>query len=72
VTTTERGSVMSLPLPLATRAEVDLARHADDLMVTVGSYRRVITLPAALARLRVAGARVEDQQLKVRFVEGAT
>ena len=42
------------------RADVDLARHGDELVVTVGSYRRLLTLPAGLARHRVAGARVED------------
>ena len=41
----------------------------DELVVTVGSYRRLLTLPAGLARLRVAGARVEAGGLRVRFVE---
>ncbi|WP_104107316.1 ArsA family ATPase [Nocardioides sp. 616] len=72
VTESGRGRVLSLLLPLTTRAEVELVRHDDDLVVTVGSYRRVITLPAALARLRVAGARVENEQLQVRFVEEAS
>lgn len=67
-----RGAVLSLHLPHVTRADVDLARHGDDLVVTVASYRRVLTLPAALSRLRVAGARVEQGQLQVRFVEATT
>ena len=50
-----------------TRADVDLARHGDELVVTVGSYRRLFALPAALARHEVAGARVEDGSLRVRF-----
>ena len=36
-------------------------------MVTVGSYRRLIALPAALARHSIAGARIEDGALRVRF-----
>jgi len=36
-------------------------------VVTVGSYRRLFALPAALARHEVAGARVEDGSLRVRF-----
>ena len=36
-------------------------------MVTVGSYRRLVALPAALARQTVAGARIEDGALRVRF-----
>ena len=60
------GSVLHLALPLVTRAEVDLARNGDELVVTVGSYRRLLTLPAALARHRVAGARVEQGELQVQ------
>ena len=63
------GAVLGLALPLVSRAEVDLARNGDDLVVTVGSYRRLLTLPSGLARYRVAGARVEQGELQVRFVE---
>ena len=37
--------------------------------MTVGSYRRLLTLPPGLARHRVAGARVQDGVLQVRFEE---
>ncbi len=63
------GTVVHLSLPLADKAEVELARNGDDLVVTVGSYRRLLTVPAGLSRHRVAGARVEDGELQVRFVE---
>ncbi|MGB0101043.1 MAG: ArsA family ATPase [Nocardioides sp.] len=66
---TADGAVLRLALPLVSRAEVDLARNGDDLVVTVGSYRRLLTLPIGLARFRVAGARVEQGELQVRFVE---
>jgi arsenite-transporting ATPase len=61
------GATLRLALPLVSSAEVDLARNGDDLVVTVGSYRRLLTLPSGLARLRVAGARVEQGELQVRF-----
>ena len=64
----DSGAVLRIALPFATRADVDLARHGDELVVTVGSYRRLLALPAALARLRVAGARVDAGALQVRFV----
>jgi arsenite-transporting ATPase len=60
-------AVLHLALPFVTRAEVDLARNGDELVVTVGSSRRLLTLPAGLARLRVAGARVDGGELQVRF-----
>ncbi|WP_435743969.1 ArsA family ATPase [Nocardioides sp. SYSU DS0663] len=71
VTRTTGGAVLHLRLPLVSRDQVDLARKHDELVVTVGSYRRLLTLPAGLARLEVAGARVEDGELQVRFREPA-
>ena len=59
--------MLRIDLPFATRADVDLARHGDELVVTVGSYRRLFALPAALARYEVAGAGVDDGSLQVRF-----
>jgi arsenite/tail-anchored protein-transporting ATPase len=67
ITRTTEGAVLRLRLPFVDRADVDLARDGDDLVVTVGSYRRLLTLPAGLARSRVAGARVDGGELQVRF-----
>jgi arsenite-transporting ATPase len=59
--------VLHLALPLAERAEVDAARAGDDLVVTVGPNRRVITLPTALRRCAVVGGRFDGRELRVRF-----
>jgi arsenite/tail-anchored protein-transporting ATPase len=59
---------LSLDLPLAHAADVDLARRGDDLILSVAGHRRVVTLPSALRRCTVAGARVRDGVLHVRFV----
>jgi arsenite-transporting ATPase len=67
VTTDARGTVLHLALPLVGKADVDLARNGDDLVVTVGSHRRLLTVPASLARHRVAAARVDRGELQVRF-----
>jgi arsenite-transporting ATPase len=72
VTRTASGAVAHLALPGASREQVHLARNGDDLVVTVGSYRRLMTLPQGIARLRTAGARVEEGELQVRFVERST
>ena len=69
VTRTSDGAVLHLALPYVSRTDVGLARNGDELVVSVGSHRRLLTLPAGLARLRVAGARVEDGELRVRFAE---
>ncbi|WP_210438137.1 ArsA family ATPase [Nocardioides xinjiangensis] len=70
----QQGSdlVLVVPLPLAEQDDVRLARKGDELAVTVASYRRLLTLPSGLARHRVAGARVRDGELQVRFTEPAT
>ncbi len=67
ITRTETGAVLRISLPFAEKKDVDLARHGDELVVTVGSYRRLLALPAALARHTVTGARVEDGSLQVKF-----
>ncbi len=59
--------VLSLALPLAERGEMDLARSGDDLVLTVGSARRILALPSALRRCTVAGAVLRDGRLRVRF-----
>jgi arsenite-transporting ATPase len=67
VTRTRTGATLRLALPFVVKSDIDLARHGDELVVTVGSYRRVVALPAALVRHTVAGARIEDGALRVRF-----
>ena len=67
ITRTSEGAVLHLRLPFVGRADVDLARDGDELVVTVGSYRRLLTLPAGLSRHRVTGARVDGGELQVKF-----
>src|SRR5579875_1012150 len=59
--------VLHLALPLAERAEVDAVRAGDDLVVTVGPNRRVLSLPTALRRCTVAGGEFDGRELRVRF-----
>ncbi|MGW5190315.1 ArsA family ATPase [Kribbella sp. NPDC004138] len=67
IDTDGRTYTLTMPLPLASADELELARHGDELIITVGSYRRVLPLPAALARGVVAGARLDEGRLQVRF-----
>jgi arsenite-transporting ATPase len=70
VTRSGGTAVLHLALPLLESGDVDLARNGDELVVSVASYRRLLTLPPGLARLRVAGAKVAEGELQVRFEEG--
>src|SRR5205085_7463643 len=45
ITRTDTGAVLRIALPFAAKEDVDLARHGDELVVTVGSYRRLLALP---------------------------
>ncbi len=59
--------VLSLKVPFVDRSAVDLSRHDGELYVTVGNYRREITLPRVLARRDTGGASIEGGELRVRF-----
>jgi arsenite-transporting ATPase len=63
---------LELALPGAGRGDVDLARKGDELIVTAGPYRRILALPAALARRQISGATLRDGVLRVTWsAEGA-
>ncbi len=68
ITRTPQGAVLRIALPFAARSDIDLARHGDELVVTVGSYRRLLALPTALRAHTISGAKIDDGALKVRFV----
>jgi anion-transporting ArsA/GET3 family ATPase len=49
------GWLLAVPLPFASRGEVELTRWADDLVVTVAGQRRSLPLDPLLRRCTVAG-----------------
>ncbi|MFI6446471.1 ArsA family ATPase [Kitasatospora sp. NPDC050543] len=59
--------VWHLPLPGADRADLDLVRRGDELVIGIGAYRRILVLPSALRRCTVTGAGLADGVLAVRF-----
>ena len=56
----EDGWSLTLPLPFAERADVDLIRWADDLVVTAAGVRRSRRLDPLLRRCEVTGGRLHD------------
>jgi arsenite/tail-anchored protein-transporting ATPase len=64
---TPAGASLRIALPFVAKSDIDLARHGDELVITVGSHRRLIALPPSLARHAVAGARMDEGALVVRF-----
>jgi arsenite-transporting ATPase len=65
----KRGNeyLLSLKIPFVEKSDIDLSRHDGELFVTVGSYRREISLPRVLATRNTLGASMEGDELRVRF-----
>ena len=61
--------VLRLPLPGASRDELDLGQRDDELLIRVGPYRRAMILPDSLRRRSVSDATLEDGVLAVRFAK---
>jgi arsenite-transporting ATPase len=59
---------LRLPLPFASKENIDLYHASSELTLRVGAYRRNIALPRALWDLEVAGARFADATLSIHFV----
>ncbi|UQX00794.1 ArsA-related P-loop ATPase [Streptomyces sp. RerS4] len=59
--------VWVIPLPGARKSELDLVRRGDELLLTVGPYRRTVSLPSALRRCAVSGAALAADELRIRF-----
>jgi arsenite-transporting ATPase len=67
--------ILSVELPFAMKEEISLSRHADELVIEVGSWRRNVVLPRALVDAPTRGAKFDEHVLKIRFAappRGAT
>ncbi len=65
----EGGYTLIVPLPFASKEDVDLYRSRDELTLRVGPYRRNIVLPYALWDLEIADAKFEQSSLRIQFVK---
>ncbi|MFI6420727.1 ArsA-related P-loop ATPase [Streptomyces sp. NPDC050842] len=59
--------VWHIALPGAVKEELALVRRGDELLLTVGPFRRHLPLPSVLRRCTVTGAGLVDGDLRVRF-----
>lgn len=67
----ERVLVWRIPLPGATRDDLDLVRRDDEIVISAGRLRRIVPLPSVLRRCTVAGAALRDGELRIRFTPDA-
>ncbi len=61
------GFVVSVELPFTEKDQIDLSRHADELVIDLGTWRRTLVLPRILVEAPTEGARFEEGTLKIRF-----
>lgn len=59
--------LLHLRMPFADRKDIDLTKHENDLIVRVGSFKRFVPLPRAVAVLEPSGAQYIDHELRVTF-----
>ncbi|MER6101047.1 ArsA-related P-loop ATPase [Streptomyces sp. NPDC001832] len=59
--------VWCLPLPGAVKSDLQLVRRGNELLLTVGPFRRIVPLESGLRRCTVSGAALTDGVLRVRF-----
>ena len=62
---------LELYLPGIAKSQIELSKTGDELNVRIGNHRRNLVLPQALAALQPAGAKMEDDYLKIRFADPA-
>lgn len=56
-------------LPGIPKNKVELSKTGDELNIRIGNHRRNLVLPQALAALQPAGAKMEEDYLKIRFAQ---
>ncbi|NJO39980.1 MAG: TRC40/GET3/ArsA family transport-energizing ATPase [Cyanobacteria bacterium CRU_2_1] len=54
-------------LPGIPKNKIELSKSGDELNIRIGNHRRNLVLPQALAALQPAGAKMEEDYLKIRF-----
>jgi arsenite-transporting ATPase len=66
------GFAFRVPLPLPSGTVQVHRTSSDELIVHIGNRKRILTLPHALAALRIREARHEDNVLHVEFAPSGT
>jgi arsenite-transporting ATPase len=59
--------MLSVDLPFTEKEQINLSRHADELVIDLGTWRRTLVLPRLLVDAPTEGARFDDGTLKIRF-----
>ena len=63
------GYLLDLALPFAGKGDVKAHRLGDELLLEVGTYRRTLVLPRALADLDIGAATMREGRLSIEFAQ---
>ncbi len=58
---------LTIQLPFLTKQEVNLNKQGDELIVTIGGFKRHIALPRSLSSTKATGAKLNGQKLIITF-----
>lgn len=58
---------LSMRLPFLSKEEIELTKHGDELIVTVGGFKQHVTLPRTLSNKKTTGAKLTGDQLVIKF-----
>jgi arsenite-transporting ATPase len=61
------GFLLSVDLPFTEKQQINLSRHADEVVIDLGTWRRTLVLPRILVDAPTEGARFENGTLRIRF-----
>jgi arsenite-transporting ATPase len=59
--------LVSVDLPFTDKTQINLSRHADELVIDLGTWRRTLVLPRILVDAPTDGATFANGTLKIRF-----
>jgi arsenite-transporting ATPase len=58
---------VQIKLPFVSKADIDLSKSADELIIRIGNFKKNMILPRRIASARPSGAKVEGNTLTVFF-----
>jgi len=58
---------MVLNLPFQKKADIDLYKNGDELIIKVGNFKRNIILPPTLVNYSINSAKFEEERLRIGF-----
>jgi arsenite-transporting ATPase len=56
-----------IKLPFVSKADIDLSKSADELIIRIGNFKKNLILPRRIASTKPSGAKVEGNTLTVFF-----